>query len=377
MNTTPRYLSPYIKQDLKEKMVFIGGPRQVGKTTLSRMFLKENGLYLNWDNLDDRKEILNFSFMKKSPIIIFDEIHKYRLWRGFVKGLFDKYQPELKIMVTGSARLDHFRKGGDSLVGRFHYHRLHPLTLPEISKKCEVDLVKELMMFGGFPEPFFKQNSTFLKRWQRERVSRVVTQDLHDIENVKDISLIELLTELLYSKVGSLLSIKSLQEDLSISPNTVERWVGILENLYFCYRIYPYGVNRIKAVKKTPKLYLWDWSMVNDESARFENLVASHLLKYCHFHEDNFGENMQLCFLKDVEGGKEIDFVVLKNKKPLFGVECKTGERSLHKNVTFYQEKLMIPKMYQVHLGEKDFGHAEKGGRVLPFSTFCLEEGIL
>lgn len=377
MNNTPRYITSNILNDLKEKMVFLGGPRQVGKTTLAKLLLRNKGLYLNWDNLDDKKEILNFNFSKDHPMIVFDELHKYRLWRGLVKGLFDKYQTDLKIIVTGSARLDHFRKGGDSLVGRYHYHRLHPFSLPELSKNCESSLVKDLMNFGGFPEPLFKQNNTFLKRWQKERTARVVTQDLHDVETIKDISLMELLCEMLYTRVGSLLSIKSLQEDLSISPNTVERWIGILENLYFCYRIYPYGVNRSKAVKKTPKLYLWDWSMVEEIGARFENMVAAHLLKYCHFQEDNLGENMQLCFLKDVEGGKELDFVVLKNKKPIFGVECKTGERGLHKNLSFYQDKLKIPKVYQVHLGKKDLGLAEKGGRVLPFSTFCLEEKLI
>ncbi len=187
MNNTPRTLQSVISQDLENKMVFLGGPRQVGKTTLSKNFLKKSGLYLNWDNLDDRKLILNFNFQKDKKIIIFDEIHKYKLWRGLVKGLYDKYSPEMSILVTGSARLDHFRKGGDSLVGRYHYHRLHPFTLPELSKKCEPDHLKTLLQFGGFPEPLFKQNITHLKRWQKERVSRVVTQDLKDVENVKDI----------------------------------------------------------------------------------------------------------------------------------------------------------------------------------------------
>lgn len=377
MNNTPRYLGSKIQQDLKEKMVFLGGPRQVGKTTLSKEFLSKSSLYLNWDNLDDRKKILNFNFEKDKKLIVFDEVHKFRLWRGLVKGLYDKYFPDMNILVTGSARLDHFRKGGDSLVGRYHYHRLHPFTLPEISKKCEPDHIKDLLQFGGFPEPLFKRNMTHLKRWQNERVSRVVTQDLSDIQIVKDISLIELLVEMLYPRVGSLLSVKSLQEDLSVSPITIASWIQILESLYFCYRISPYGTNRSKAVKKAQKLYLWDWSMVEKPGARFENFVASHLLKFCHFHEDNYGDKMQLCFLKDVEGGKEIDFVVIKNKKPLFAVECKSGDVALQGNLGFYQDRLKIPRMYQVHLGNNDFGHSEKGGRVIPFHKFCLEEEIL
>lgn len=374
---TSRYLKEAIVRDLHEKMVFLGGPRQVGKTTLSKVLLKQSGLYLNWDNFDDRKLILNFSFTKNSKIIIFDEIHKYRLWRGLVKGLFDKYFPNMQILVTGSARLDHFRKGGDSLVGRYHYFRLHPFSLPELSQKCEPELVTSLLNFGGFPEPFLRQDKIHLKRWQKERLSRVITQDLNDLQIVKEISLIELLVELLLNRVGSLLSIKSLQEDLSVSPNTVESWIRILENLYFCYRITPFGVNRSKAIKKAKKLYLWDWSMIENMGARFENMVASHLLKFCHYHEDIFGEKMELCFLKDVEGGKELDFVVLKNKKPLLAVECKTGEASLSPHLSFYQQRLKIPRVYQVHLGKKDFGFAEKGGRVLPFHKFCLEENMI
>lgn len=376
IHNTPRYIQENITHDLADKMVFIGGPRQVGKTTLSKNFLNP-GLYLNWDNVNDRKSILKFEIDTNSKLIVFDEIHKYRLWRSLVKGIYDKHRPELKIIVTGSARLDHFRKGGDSLVGRYFYHRLHPYSVSELSHLVGPDLITDLLHFGGFPEPFHRQSSSFLKRWQNDRIARIVTQDLVDLESVKDVSLIELLCELLIERVSSLLSIRSLQEDLSTSPATIDRWIGILENLYFCYRIYPYGINRSKAVKKAAKLYLWDWSQVDNPGPKFENFVASHLLKYCHYHHDTYGEKMELRFLKDVEGGKEIDFVVLKNKKPLFAVECKTGERQLQKNLAFYQLALKIPKVYQVHLGKKDFGLAEKGGRVLPFSTFCLEEKLV
>lgn len=372
-----RYLSDPVVSDLKEKMVFLGGPRQVGKTTLSKSIYRPKTFhYLTWDDLDDRKLILRNQLPTDRKLIILDEIHKYKLWRTVVKGYFDKNFPQSNILVTGSARLDHFRKGGDSLVGRYHYLRLHPFTLPELSKRCERDLLSDLLTFGGFPEPLFRQNRRHQQRWQKERVTRVVTQDLSDLQMVRDVSQIELLCELLYSRVASPLSIKSLQEDLAVSPHTVESWLQTLENLYFCYRITPHGGNRARAIKKTNKLYLWDWSQCESEGARFENLVASHLLKFCHFHEDYHGETMQLKYLRDVDG-HELDFLVLKNKEPLFGVECKTGERSLQNSLKYFQDRFAIPKVYQVHLGQRDFGHAERGGRIIPFEKFCVEEKMI
>ncbi|MEI8346109.1 MAG: DUF4143 domain-containing protein, partial [Pseudomonadota bacterium] len=258
----------------------------------------------------------------------------------------------------------------------YHYWRLHPFSLSELSPQHEESILKRLLRFGGFPEPYSKKDPRHHKRWQKERVFQVVTQDLRDLENVKDISLVELLVSILPSKVGSLLSVKSLQEDLQVSPNTVTRWLTILENIYYSYRISPFGGERIKAIKKTQKIYLWDWSEIEEPGARFENLVASHLLKFCHFHEDYNGDKMELRYLRDVEE-REIDFVVIRNKKPLFGVECKTGERTISKALHYYQERLAIPKMYQVHLANKDFGHEERGGRVLPFSTFCKLEKMV
>lgn len=373
-----RYLLSALNQDLKEKMVFLGGARQVGKTTLAKHILrgKKSSHYLTWDDLADRKIILTNTIPTDAELVVLDEIHKYRLWRTTVKGYFDKHFPTSNILVTGSARLDHFRKWGDSLVGRYHYLRLHPFTLPEMSSQCEADHLPALLKFGGFPEPLFKQNTRHLKRWQRERVSRVVTQDLNDLESVKDTSQIELLCELLYDRIASPLSIKSLSEDLSVSPHTVSHWIEILESLYFCNRISPYGTKRARAVKKTQKLYLWDWSQCTNAGAAFENLVAAHLLKYCHFHEDYHGDKMELRYLKDIDG-KELDFIVIKNAKPLFALECKTGEKQIQKSAAFFQDKFKIPKVYQVHLGTKDFGHAAKGGRIIPFYKFCLEEKMI
>lgn len=370
-----RYLEKHIQQDISEKMVFIGGPRQVGKTTLAKKFINGPERYLNWDFDKDRRLILRDQINTEGGLIVFDEIHKYKKWRGLVKGYFDKFFPDINFIVTGSARLDHFRKGGDSLVGRYHYWRLHPLTLCEMAKNPNGKDLEQLLKFGGFPEPLIKQSSASHGRWQMQRVSRVVQQDLRDLETVKDLSLVELLVSALPERVGSQLSIKSLQEDLQVSPNTVDRWIQLLEQVYYCYRIFPYGPAKLRTVKKTPKLYLWDWSEAQSSGAVFENLVAGHLLKFCHYQEDCFGLKTELRYFKDVVTGQEIDFVVLQKGKPIFTVECKSGDRQMSPHFLRNSKKISSPKIFQVHTGTKDYGH-ESSGRVLPFTKFCLEIGI-
>lgn len=379
MLKTHRYLFLAISKDLEEKMVFIGGPRQVGKTTLSLQFsdnkkTEENAGYLNWDYLPDRSLILKNQIPLHEKLLIFDEIHKYRNWRSLMKGLYDKYKKSIRFIVTGAARLDHFRKGGDSLLGRYHHFRLHPLSLMELDTNPAPKDLQNLLIYGGFPEPYFKKDETFLRRWQKERIQRVVYEDLRDLETVKEISLIELLVETLPSKVGAPLSLKNLANDLQVSQPTIARWVTILDNLYLTFRIGPFGPPKIRAVKKEQKIYFWDWTQNDDMGARFENLVAGQLLKYCHFCEDTEGHKMELRFLRDTSK-REIDFIVLKNKKPLFAVECKTGERQLSNHIKYFSERTSIPAFYQVHQGTKDYG-AEKTGRVLPFIKFCRELGL-
>ncbi len=370
-----RYLEKNIQTDLQEKMVFVGGPRQVGKTTMALQLLntksKTHPAYLNWDILLAKKIIKNQQLPPDEKLVVFDEIHKFSRWRNLMKGYYDQYNPEVSFLVTGSARLDYYRRGGDSLLGRYHYYRLHPLSLHEIQSSSLQD-VQHLLKYGGFPEPFLKGNETFHQRWQLERLHRVVGEDLRDLENVRDIGLIELLAEALPIRVGSPLSIQNLREDLSVGHDSVERWICMLENLYYCYRIAPFGSPKIRAVKKERKLYLWDWSQIEDSGPRFENFVASHLLKYCHYLEDTKGEKMELRFLRDIDK-REVDFVVLRKGKPIFAVECKTGERSVSPAARYFKERTPIPLFYQVHLGQADFGSEKADVRVMPFTKFCKE----
>lgn len=369
-----RYLQNHVSTWLKDRMVFIGGPRQVGKTYLAKTFLSADEGYLTWDDLADRERLKKHLLPGKPKTLVLDEIHKYPRWRTLLKGYYDKQTAEQKIIVTGSARLDHFRKGGDSLFGRYHYLRLHPFSIPEVEKKFKTNTTRLLLEFGGFPEPFLKQSESFAKIWRRERNARVIHQDLRDLTSLKDYSQLELLADLLPSKVGSLLSIKSIAEDLEKSPHTIVAWIEILASVYQCYSIAPYGPAKVKAIKKQKKLYLWDWSAVEAPGPRFENFVASHLLKYCHYIEDTEGDSMELRFLRD-QFGREVDFVVLRNKKPVFAVECKHGEYGASPHLAYFQQKTSIPKFYQVHTGDKDF--IDKGVRILPFAEFCKVERMV
>ena len=369
-----RYLENIIREDLSEKMVFLGGPRQVGKTTLA-LHLLDNGTekhpaYLNWDNVSVKNLLLAGALPSDEKLLILDEIHKYKDWRNLVKGFYDTHKSDKQFLVTGSARLDHYRRGGDSLQGRYHYHRLHPLSLYELNKKPTKSDLEQLLNFGGFPEPFIKATARHWKRWQKERQSRVMQEDLLNLEYIKEVSQLTLLLQVLPEKVGSMLSVNKLRQSLSVSFDTADRWITILENLYFCFRIAPYGLPTLRTAKKEKKLYMWDWSVCGEPAAKFENIVASHLLKKCHAIEDAEGDKMELKFIRD-SMGRELDFVVVKNNKPLFAVECKTGEQGLSRNISYFAERSNIPHFYQVHLGNKDYEISEFKARVLPFTTLA------
>jgi predicted AAA+ superfamily ATPase len=378
MRMRHRYLEPVVEPLLPRKMAFIGGPRQVGKTTFALGLLgagadESHPAYFNWDDPRAAARLRRLELPAGEPLLVLDEIHKYARWRNLVKGIWDTEKSRRRIVVTGSARLDLYRKGGDSLVNRYRFFRLHPFSLAELGASPTRGDVDALLRFGGFPEPFLRQDERELRLWQRDRVARVVREDLRDLERFREISLVEQLVDLLPARVGSPLSIKSLREDLEVDHKTVERWLTTLENLYLCFRISPFGPPKVRAVKKARKLYLWDWSMTPEGGPRFENLVASQLLKHCHFVEDTEGHAMELRFLRDTDG-RQVDFVVLRDRRPVFAVECKTGERAVSPAIPYFAERTPIPRFYQVHLGDR---HFETGpATVLPFRTFCRELGL-
>lgn len=372
-----RYILESVEADLKDKMVFIGGPRQVGKTTFALVLLdgdqsESSPAYLNWDVLADRENIMAGRIPPGQPRVILDEIHKYARWRNLVKGLFDKNKSSVSFVVTGSARLDYYRKGGDSLQGRYHYYRLHPFSVMECDAHPGKPIVEQLLKFGGFPEPFLKGTERFQRRWMREQSNRILHEDLRDLEHVREVTLLELLLQHLPACVGSPLSVNSLSKLLQVAHESVEHWLAIFDRLYLSYRICPFGSKRIRAVRKEKKLYFWDWARVENPGARFENMLACHLLKYCHFMEDTQGYSMELRYIRDTDK-REIDFVVMRDGQAEFAVECKSGDRDAAPACRYFRERTDIPRFYQVHLGHRDFGNPESGTRVLPFSTFCRE----
>ncbi len=362
-----RYLVETILEDLSEKMVFIGGPRQVGKTTMAE-YISENYFsdpqYLNWDDRQDRKNIMECRFKADADLLVFDEIHKYKNWKNHIKGIYDKNKHRLKIIVTGSARLDIYRKGGDSLMGRYHYYRLHPFSAAEYTgKENEVKPFKELKFprttaaeqdahellkkFGGFPEPFLNRKEKTLRRWHNQRAERLVKEDIRDIQNIREISSLQLMVDILPERAGSLLSLNSLSKDLLVSHKTASHWMETLERFYYSFRIYPFHHSKIRSLRKEPKLYLWDWSEVRNPAAASENMAASHLLKLCHFLKDSQGRKTELNYIRDLEG-RETDFIVSENGKPWFAVEVKTSAAKPSKQLLYFSEKMKIPFPFQV-----------------------------
>lgn len=334
------------------KMSFISGPRQCGKTTMAKQLLKarQNGHYYNWDNLNFRKlwtknpdQIIHNLDGATVPLVILDEIHKAKLWKRNLKGVFDTLTIPCDIMVTGSTQLSVYKKGGDSLLGRYYHFRLHPFSLAELcqfntdpSPENLLELLSAphpvsentkthfaaLDTLGPFPEPLLSGSIKKRNAWRLGRVERLVREDLRDLTRIPELSQIEMLVSLLPERASNILSIRSLAEDLEVAYTTVQRWLHYLEELYYHFELKPYHKNIIRGLKKERKLYLWDWSEIENEGARFENMVAAHLLKYVHFLSDAGYGKFELTYMRNKER-KEIDFLILENNKPFLPIEIK------------------------------------------------------
>jgi hypothetical protein len=357
------------------QMLFLVGPRQVGKTTTSLNIAESihKHFYVNWDSQEDRKLILQGpdavaaalelqmpQLGEGKPFVIFDELHKYRKWKIFLKGFFDKYAKRVQILVTGSARLDVYKAGGDSLMGRYFLYRLHPLSVAEllsselrkeelVSPRPINDLEYQMLFdFGGFPEPFLRRDPLFSSQWERSRRHQLFKEDLRDLTKIQDYAQMELLAELLQEQAGKLTSYTSLANKVNVSIDTVKRWIKVLKSFYYCFTIQPWTPNVVRSLIKEPKVFLWDWSLVKEKGARVENFIASHLHKAVHYWTDRgFGE-YGLHYLRDKEK-REVDFLVSKNKKPWFIVEVKSAEtKGLSKSLYYFQKMTKAPHAFQV-----------------------------
>ena len=347
-----RYLKHQIVHDLKEKMVFLAGPRQVGKTTLAKS-IEKNPQYLNWDIDEDRSKILSKEY-QKSSLWIFDEIHKYKNWRNYLKGLYDKLSSQQKILVTGSAKLNTLRKGGDSLQGRYHFLRLMPLSCKELQLTSTNDLL-HLYNLSGFPEPFLNNSKVSCNRWSRSYRERIVRQEISSNEQFLDLATIEIALNRLPDLVGGLLSINSLAEDLQVDHKTLSKWIDALERLYAVYRIAPFGSPKIKALKKAQKIYFYDWNAIIDEGARFENFVATHLLKWVYYEQDTQGRSLDLRYYRD-KFEREVDFIITENNKPVLFIETKVSDADSTKGLKYLKGKFPSVRSLQIHLkGKKEY----------------------
>jgi predicted AAA+ superfamily ATPase len=383
-----RYLINPVLEDLSNKMVFVGGPRQVGKTTFAREIVSrhfKSEAYFNWDNRIHRKSIMDGKWPGDADLIILDEIHKYKKWKTLVKGYYDVLKTRYSFLITGSARLDIYRKGGDSMIGRYHYYRLHPFSLAEvIGAHSPLKIFRELPIpnhrapeellslnkFGGFPEPFIKQDARTLRRWHIEKVDRLFREDIRDMDQIRDLYGAQRLGDILPDRAGSRLSINSLREDIEVSHRAVSHWMDVLESFYYCFRVFPFTSKRFRALKKEPKLYLWDWSEISDNAARFENCVGSHLLKMVHYLQDFEGYRVDLHYLRSIEK-KEVDFLITVDGKPWFAVEVKLNDTNIAKPLHYFKGKLEIPFCYQV-VQKNGVDFFKDGIRVVSADRFLL-----
>ena len=383
------------------KMAFICGPRQVGKTTLAKTFFKgrDGYLYLNWDNLDDRKKILEGPaaivkglslerVFRVKPLLVLDEIHKYNEWKSLVKGLYDTYGDELQIIVTGSARLNVYSREGDSMMGRYFQYRIHPLSVGELlsseldsallkgPRELDDDKIDQLLKLGGYPEPFLHNDSAFSHQWHSLRHQQMMNQDLRDISEVRMISRIEVLSEFIKEQAGQLFNFSNTARKLRVSDASIRHWIDVLEELYYCFRIQPWSKNVERSLMKNPKFYLWDWSRIKDSGARLENLVASHLLKACHFWTDRGLGVFKLHFVRDKDK-HEVDFLLSKDQEPWILVEVKRSQKKpLSRSLLRFKEQLNPKYAFQVAYDmpyvDVDFRDLKKP-KIIPVSTFLSQ----
>jgi len=338
-----RYLREHLLADLPKKMVFLTGPRQVGKTYLARELMPAylNPVYLNFDDVDDMKVIRQRSWHVDSDLLILDEIHKMKSWKGFLKGTYDTGKDRHHFLVTGSARLDTFRQTGESLAGRYFLYRLHPLSVKELEKELpSFEALSQLIRLGGFPEPFLSGSDSFAARWRKQYYTDIVREDILDFSRIGEIKAIRNLLEMLRKRVGSPVSASSMAQDLQVAPNTVSHYLSILESLDIIFFVRPYHQNIARAILKEPKIYFYDSGFIEgDEGVRLENAVAVCLQKHVHYLQDTEGSGTSLHYLRTKEH-REVDFALADEKGLHSIIEVKLSDDSTSRNLRYFKERM-------------------------------------
>ena len=330
-----RYLDDRVRADLAQKMVFLTGPRQVGKTTLSRQLIAQlGGQYLNYDVPADRAMILKQRWNALTPLLVLDEIHKMPDWKVWLKGVVDGKPRAQQLLVTGSARMDTFRHSGESLAGRFFGLRLHPISVREWceqTRSTPEEALAHLLERGGFPEPCLAPDNEQAERWRRQYFDGLVRNDVLEFSRIQEVNAIRLFAQLLRARVGSPLSLASIARDLAVSPATLKKYLDILEALYIVFVVRPFHHNIARATLQSPKIYFYDTGLVEgDEGLRFENLVATALLKHVQWQHDVQGKEVGLHYIRTKDGA-EVVFALSEKNQITQLVECKVADEKPHR----------------------------------------------
>lgn len=333
-----------IVSDLQKKMVFIVGPRQVGKTWLAKKVMEEykNPIYLNYDNIDHREIIKRQSWLPDVDLIVFDEIHKMPKWKNYFKGVYDTKLDTAHMLVTGSARMDAFKKVGDSLAGRFFVHHLFPFTMAELKGSGFNNSMNLLMERSGFPEPLLAVNILDVDRWRNLYTESLLGQDVLEFQDIDKVNAIRQVYQSLKNKVGSPISYSNIAQDIGISPITVKKYIEILEAIYIIFIIKPYTHKISRSILKEPKIYFFDYALIDDMGAKFENFIALSLYKHMKLKNDLNGTSDYLGFLKTKEK-KEVDFALADSHNNLIEIiEAKVSDSNVSKTLEYFLEKYKV-----------------------------------
>ncbi len=381
MRSRSLYIKIWHELASEKGMIFIAGPRQSGKTTLSKLIAHSytNNYYFNWDIAEHRTLFFsNPAFFEdvrrknsSTPLIILDEIHKYKDWKNYLKGIYDQFHENYQFIVSGSGRLDIYQKGGDSLAGRYYMFHLFPFTIAELGKRnisiesflkdplqINMDDVERnkkiwntLSTLSGFPEPYLSGKLTTYRRWSNTYSRQLIREDIRDIVDIKSITDLETLYLLLPSKIGSPLSVMSLANDLKISYNTVRNWLNVFERFFLIFNISTWTKKIARAIHKERKYYLWDAPRIKDLSARFENMVAVELYRAVTLWNDMGYGNFSLHFVKNKEK-QEVDFLLANDNEPFLLVEAKMSDQQPSKSLQLFQRALNVPAVQLTNFGD-------------------------